>query len=55
MAKIKKERLQTKSGYIFEMIQPLLPLKYINIRARGIDTPEDYEKTLEWVKNRYLS
>lgn len=37
------------------MIQPLLPLKAINIRTRGIDTPEDYERAIEWVKNGYLS
>lgn len=54
LAKIKKERLKKENGYVFEMIQPLLPMNVINVRAREIDTPEDYEKTLEWVKKGYL-
>lgn len=55
LAKIKKNKLQMGKGYIYETIQTLLPLKTINIRARGIDTPDDYERTVEWVKNRYLN
>lgn len=54
LAKLKKERLQEGKGYIYEMIQPLLPIKVTNVRAREIDTPEDYERTIEWVKNGYL-
>lgn len=54
LAKIKRNRLKKENGYVFEMIRPLLPVNVVNIRARGIDTPEDYEKTIEWVKNGYL-
>ncbi len=54
LAKLKKERMQIEKGYVFEMIEPLLPMKVINVRAREIDTPEDYERTIEWVKNGYL-
>ncbi len=54
LAKIEKKKLQKKDGYAFEMLQELLPLNTINVRAREIDTPEDYEKTIEWVKRGYL-
>lgn len=54
LAKIEKSRLKKENGYIFEMIRPLLPVNVINMRAREIDTPEDYERTIEWVKKGYL-
>lgn len=54
LAKLKKDRLKKENGYIFEMIKPLLPIKTIKIRTRGIDTPEDYEEALNWIKNNYL-
>lgn len=54
LAKIEKKRLKKEDGYVFKMIQSLLPIDAINIRARGINTQEDYEKTIEWVKNGFL-
>ena len=54
LVKIEKNKLQKEDGFIFEMIRKLLPINVLKINAREIDTPEDYEKTIEWVKNGYL-
>ena len=35
------------------MIEPLLPLDYKLIRLKEIDTPNDYEMAVKWVKNNY--
>lgn len=54
LAKIKTCKLQPYNGYIFEMLEPLLPMLAIEVRTREIDTPEDYENAVEWVKKGYL-
>ena len=53
IAKIKKDKLNKCDGYIYEMIEPLLPLNTMIIRTRGIDTPEDYEEMLNWINSGY--
>lgn len=53
VAKIKSSRFKKNIGYVYEMIDELLPIPAITIRSRDIDTPEDYENAIEWVKNGY--
>ena len=47
-AKIKKG-----TGHVFQMIEPYLPIEYMDIRTREIDTIHDYEKAVEWVENGF--
>ena len=53
VAKIESSRLKKNIGYVYEMIDELLPIPAITIRSRDIDTPGDYENAIEWVKNGY--
>lgn len=36
-------------GHVFEMLLPHLPLRARNVRAREIDTPDDYERAVAWM------
>lgn len=54
LAKLKSIKLKTGTNYIYEVLKDLLPLKTMSIRARGIDTPDDYENAIKWVENGYL-
>lgn len=41
------------TGHVFHLIEPYLPIEFMNIRTREIDTVNDYERAIEWVKNGY--
>ena len=45
-----------KEGNIYEILETLLPLPFLEVRARNIDidTPEDYDKVLKWYKSGCL-
>lgn len=53
LAVLKKERLVPENGHVYHMIEKLLPIKVMNIRTREIDTINDYENAVSWVKNGY--
>lgn len=53
VAKIRSARLKKDIGYIYDIIDELLPIPAILVQSRDIDTPEDYENAIEWVKNGY--
>jgi len=40
-------------GHVFHLIEPQLPIRFMKIRTREIDTAEDYERACEWVKNGF--
>lgn len=46
-------KIKPVDGHVYTMIEPLLPLKYEFIRMKEIDTPNDYEVALNWVRNNY--
>ena len=49
--KIKADKLiETSSSHVYEIINTILPLPAFNLRAREIDTQEDYERAIEWYK-----
>ena len=51
VAKIKTSKLSSAKRQIYEMFSPLLPMPVFVLRARDIDTPDDYEKMIEWFEN----
>lgn len=46
--KMKRDRLSLCGEYIYEMVSPCLPVKSVFVRARDIDTADDYESALKW-------
>lgn len=53
IAKVRSSKLVLGKKYIYEMIADSLPITGLEIRAKDIDTPEDYENMLEWLHNGY--
>ena len=41
------------TGHVFQLIEPYLPVEFMNIRTREIDTVNDYERAIAWVRNGY--
>jgi hypothetical protein len=50
-ASIKRDKVKYTSGNVFNQLEEYLPMKGIKIRACDIDTYEDYERAIEFVKS----
>lgn len=48
---IKKDKIKFTSGHVFNQLEPYLPMKGLKIRAQDIDTYEDYQKAIEFVRS----
>lgn len=48
IVKIKSSKFSGESSHVYDVINDFLPLPAFIVRAREIDTQEDYEKALEW-------
>ena len=48
MAKVITEKLNSDSPHVYGVLNAIMPFKYIMVRTREIDTPEDYEQAIEW-------
>lgn len=47
---IKKNKLKYSSGNVFNQLEAYLPIRGIKIRACDIDTYDDYQRVLEFIK-----
>ena len=48
---MKKDKLKYVSGHVYTQLEPYLPMKGQLIRACDIDTYDDYQRAIEFVKN----
>ena len=48
IVKISRDKLTGTSSHVYDVLNEVLPLKAQIVRAREIDTQEDYENALEW-------
>lgn len=39
--------------HVFWLIEPYLPVQFMGLRTREIDTINDYERATEWVRNGF--
>lgn len=53
LTQVETSRLTPGIGHVYQMLEPILPIKVIRIRTREIDTVNDYERAVAWVKNNY--
>ena len=45
--------MQNVNGHVFQLIEPFLPVMFMKLRTREIDTINDYERAVAWVKNKF--
>ena len=50
LVQIKTIKINNHYPYIYQMLEPHLPIKGLKIRSCEIDTPHDYEVALRWLK-----
>lgn len=53
MVQIEKDKLTSGTGHVYQMLEPVLPIRVMKIRTKEVDTPNDYENALNWVRNGY--
>ena len=53
ITQLKSGRLKQGSGHVFQLIEPYLPMPFLEVRTREIDTVHDYDRAVEWVKNSF--
>lgn len=53
LVKLESKKMYGNGEFIFENISKYLPLPYVIVDAKDIDTTDDYDKTIEWfLKNK---
>lgn len=50
---IKMKNLKSAENHVYQMIEPLLPKKFLKIRIKEIDTLQDFQIAKNWIKNNY--
>lgn len=53
IAQIESERIGEGDGHVYQLIEPNLPMKYLLLRTKEIDTPNDYDNAVRWVHGGY--
>ena len=48
IVKVRRDKLNGVSSHVYDILNGVMPLKAFIIRAREIDTQEDYELAVEW-------
>lgn len=54
LMKIRRDNIRNVTGHVYSILEPLLPLPMKFIRTKEIDTLDDYDRAIEWVKNNYM-
>lgn len=55
LAKLRTNHLVPGNKHVYQMIENLLPIPLKIIRSKEIDTINDYENAVNWIKNNYES
>ncbi len=53
VTQVKSKKVLHGSGHVFQLLEPYLPLPFMELRTREIDTVNDYERAIAWVKNGF--
>lgn len=53
ITQIKSCKTQNGLGHVFQLLEPYLPLPFMNVRTREIDTINDYDRAIQWVRNGF--
>ncbi len=53
VTQMKSAKMQNGTGHVFQLLQPYLPLPFMKLRTKEVDTINDYERAVMWVKNGF--
>ena len=54
VTQMKSQKMQNGTGHVFQMIESYLPVPFLELRTREIDTINDYERAVAWVENNFI-
>lgn len=53
ITQMKSGKMQNGNGHVFQLIEPHLPVPFVEVRTHEIDTINDYERAIQWVRNGF--
>lgn len=53
ITQMKSRKMQNGTGHVFQIIEPYLPVRFMMLRTREIDTINDYERAVNWVRGGF--
>lgn len=53
ITQVHHKRVKLGRGHVFQLIEPYLPIRMLYVRTKEIDTINDYEKAVLWVRNNF--
>lgn len=53
ITQMKSAKIKNGQGHVFQLIEPYLPIPFLELRTCEIDTVNDYERAVEWVRNNF--
>lgn len=53
ITQMKSSKMLNGTGHVFQLIEPYLPVPFMELRTREIDTINDYERAVAWVRNNF--
>lgn len=53
VSQFKSSELEMGTGHVYQLLEPSLPMDYLFLRTKEIDTPNDYNNAVRWVKNNF--
>lgn len=53
ISQFKSSDFSPNFGHVYQLLEPLLPVDYLLLRIKEIDTPNDYNNANRWVKNNF--
>lgn len=54
ITQMKSSKMLNGTGHVFQLIEPYLPVPFMELRTREIDTINDYERAVKWVRNNFM-
>lgn len=54
ITQMESAKMRSGSGHVFQMLEPHLPVPFMELRTREIDTVNDYERAALWVRNGFI-
>lgn len=54
IVKIRADKLNGKSSHAYDVLNEVLPIPAFSMRAREIDTPDDYDQAIEWPESEMV-
>ncbi|WP_251205686.1 NTP transferase domain-containing protein [Acetatifactor aquisgranensis] len=53
ITQMKSVKVQHGNGHVFQLIEPYLPIPFLKLRTKEIDTINDYERATAWVRSGF--